>query len=116
MPATGFQFQACGIQDTKKPNIGEENAKEVKLVKCRGENVMFCWWWWWWCSHRATQPRLEKCEVETVFACCLVPSIAGTTQGVLERLVRGIFSISPVTRKPVPVLDKLEQAGISISK
>ena len=46
MPATGFQFQACGIQDTKKPNIGEENAKEVKLVKCRGENVMFsvCWW------------------------------------------------------------------------
>ena len=114
MPATGFQFQACGIQDTKKPNIGEENAKEVKLVKCRGENVMFCWWWS--SSHSQAQPRLEKCDVETVLACCLVPSIAGTTQGVLERLVRGIFSISPVTRKPVPVLDKLEQAGISISK
>ena len=28
--------------------------------------------------------------------------MAGTTQGVLGRLVRGIFSISPVTRKPVP--------------
>ena len=42
--------------------------------------------------------RLEKCEVETVFAC----SLAGATQGVLERLVRGIFSISPVTREPVP--------------
>ena len=72
MPATGFQFQACGIQDTKKPNIGEENAKEVKLVKCRGENVMFCWWWS--SSHSRAQPRLEKCDVETVFACWLVPS------------------------------------------
>ena len=57
--------------------------------------------------HSQPQPRLEKCDVETVFACWLVPSRAqhtesGTTQGVLWRLVRGIFSISPVTRKPVP--------------
>ena len=87
MPATGFQFQACGIQDTKKPNIGEENAKEVKLVKCRGENVMFCWWWS--SSHSWAQPRLEKCDVETVFACWLVPSRAKYHPGSVVEVGQG---------------------------
>ena len=87
MPATGFQFQACGIQDTKKPNIGEENAKEVKLVKCRGENVMFCWWGS--SSHSRAQPRLEKCDVETVFACWLVPSRAKYHPGSVVEVGQG---------------------------
>ena len=89
MPASVIQFQACGIQDTKKPNIGEENAKEVKLVKCLGENGMFSSGGGATASHSQPQPRLEKCDVETVFACWLVPSRAKYHPGSVVEVGQG---------------------------